>query len=106
MSFKPKRLAWGALNATAGTSIYQLPRGKIASLRVMRFHNSGGVTRIVKVAFNFGGTSVQFEYASLATHETLLIECGDILEGTDSIEAYQDAGTDVNFVISGLLMDE
>jgi hypothetical protein len=102
----PKDLADGKLS-TVLTALYSVPTSKKAWLTKMRFRNAGVAVRTLTVKFvaASGGTARSiWPDVPLDPGESTDLIAGEDLLGLSAgnvIEASQDAGTDIDYVLSG-----
>src|SRR5262245_44784336 len=97
-TFVNKRLAAGAL----GTSLSMLyTAGSSAKILngTLTLCNTGSSDRLVRIRF---ASRYLLYDATPRSHETLELTTPHVLHATEQIEGMQDAGTDVDYIISGV----
>lgn len=100
MASSNERLFNGALTALA--VVYTVPALKKATVTGMTLTNTGAAQRLVTVKLD--DTALLSSYP-LDPKETLAFTIGHVLYTTEELKAGQDAGTDVDLVVSGVVED-
>lgn len=104
MSRTPKRMATVELtNATA--EMYESPGNTLAQVAACTATNKTGTARTVTVTLiPSGGTAVNLVYqVTIPPNQQIALYAvvGQVLEGGDAINAFADANSAVDFVMSG-----